>query len=222
MLKLLTGAARAPVETTFHKRGARSLQTLLLLFALGAAGCSDPLQLGPGQYAAAPPRQSPSSAPAFDLHGYRLAPQARFEGTGKILSKRRYRWDRLAALVPWDVALGWGVLSDEQHLQTLRFTQGDRFMFWDDWAQSLPRELVDRSSANIHLIPASMDIADALTEVPVGAVVRLTGELVDAHDLKTPRRYFTSLSRTDTGGGACEILFLTGFEIVHPRSLRRS
>jgi hypothetical protein len=221
MLKLPQGAARVPVDAAIHATVGRSLQTLLLLVVLGASGCSDPLQLGPGQYAATAPRQSPSNSQAFDLRGYRLAPQARFDGTGKILSKRRYRWDRLAALVPWDIALGWGVLSDERHLQTLRFTQGDRYMFWDDWARSLPREVVDRSSANIHLIPASMDIADALAEVPVGAVVRLTGELVDAHDLKTRRRYFTSLSRTDIGGGACEILFLTGFEIVHPRSLRR-
>jgi hypothetical protein len=193
--------------------------TTLAMALLCAGGCSERVSLGPGLHAPAPPQQSVTGAEAFDHRGYRLAPQARFEATGKVLGKRRYRWDSLADLVPWDLALGWGILSDEENLQTLRFSQGDRYLFWDDWARRLPKPEVDRSSANIHVVPASPQVLAQLDSLPVGALVALRGQLVDAHDLQRPRRYFTSLTRDDTGGGACEILFLEELRVLRTDAL---
>jgi hypothetical protein len=181
--------------------------------------CQERIVLGPGELAPASPQQSAAADLPFDHAGYRLAPQANFEATGKVLAKRRYRWDDLADLVPWDLGLGWGVLSDEAALETVRFSQGDRFLFRRDWARRIDAREADRTSANIHVIPADSGITAAIEALPVGAIVRLKGLLVDAHHLATPRRYFTSLSRDDTGGGACEILYLTGLKVLAPEAL---
>ena len=71
---------------------------------------------------------------------------------------------------------------------------------------------VSSHSANTHLIPASGRIASALAHVRRGDVVRLEGDLVD---VAGPDGFVwkTSLSRTDTGPGACETLYVRAVTI---------
>ena len=169
--------------------------------------------LPPGVSVPDAPQQADSSGTAREIEGFRLDSRASFRMRGKLLSKRRYRWDELAPIVPWDFALAWGVMSDERVLDGIRLVQGDRRMFWHLFDVPIALSVVERHSANVHLIPATDDVAQRLEAAPTGAVLILEGELVDV-TLPDGGRIPTSMTRYDRGAGACEILFLTGVEIA--------
>lgn len=190
----------------------RLASTHVLILALSLAACAERVELSPGRHAPDAPVQITSDAPPITHGAFTLHPRANFSASAKLLSKRRYRWDRLTPLVPWDFALGWGVLSDETWTRHTRVTQGSRFMYWHLYDSPLDIRLVEQSSANVHLIPASDELAAALAAAPLGAIVHLTGDLVDI-TLPNGDRVPSSMTRTDTGPGACEILFLRGIQI---------
>ncbi|GAA6756171.1 hypothetical protein Thermus77420_16470 [Thermus thalpophilus] len=65
----------------------------------------------PGVLAPYPPVQEalePEDPRTLVKGSYRLEPVARFGLEARLLSKRRYRYDRGAAIAPWGFALGWG------------------------------------------------------------------------------------------------------------------
>ena len=65
-------------------------------------------------------------------HGeYRLKPLARFSLDGRILHRKGYRYDRQAKLVPIDLALGWGPMSDQAVLDRIKITQSMRFYWYE-------------------------------------------------------------------------------------------
>lgn len=189
---------------------------MLAAVCLLATGCGDSVVLGDGAFAMEAPRQWELSAAPFSHGDFLLEPKARYQITAKVLSKRRYRWDELAPLAPWDFALGWGALSDERWLGPTKVTQGDRFMFWHLYESPLNIDHVNQSSANVHLIPANSQILANLAEIPKGAVVTLEGQLVNVH-FSDQRVIPTSLTRADTGPGACEILLVESLTIEHPQ-----
>jgi hypothetical protein len=163
-------------------------RVLLPLLALLLAACSERVTLPPGVMAPEPPRQGSVEPGAFDLHGYRLEPAASYVIDAKVLSKRRYRRDALARIAPWDFALGWGPLSDEPSAALVSVTQGDRLMFWHLLDRRVPQRIVERSTANVHLIPANDAVLQQLDSIVTGAVVRLSGTLVNLYDLASRQR----------------------------------
>ncbi|HAE99824.1 MAG TPA: hypothetical protein DCG63_00815, partial [Methylophilaceae bacterium] len=60
---------------------------------------------------------------------------------------------------------------------------------------------------NMHMIPASEQLEDQLKSVKVGQHVKISGYLVQAN---APNGFHwkSSLSREDTGAGACELVFV--------------
>lgn len=145
-------------------------------------------------------------------------PRARYDITARILSTERYRFDRLAALIPEDLALGWGPMSDTRVLATLDISQSGRFYWWRpraDTPMRVPVETVITHSANTHVIPADERIAAALARLRIGEVVHLTGALVDG-TRDDGAWIHTSLSRSDTGAGACEVMLVETVEIKWP------
>jgi hypothetical protein len=93
-------------------------------------------------------------------------------------------------------------------LKDLEISQSNRFYYWHyDDEPPIPPDQIVRHSANWHLIPANNSVWDTLEALRVGDVVTLEGRLVDieAPDVGTIR---TSLSRDDSGAGACEILLV--------------
>lgn len=180
----------------------------VFLFAM-FGGCSRDrdVLLGPGITAPDAPRQIAAPKSVRDVAGHRLRTRATFDITAKLLSKRRYRWDDMAAVVPWDFALAWGAMSDETLLNGTHVAQGSRRMYWHLYDVPLSLDLVERGSANVHLIPATAAIGELLAQIPTGSVITLRGELVDLF-FPDGRVIPTSVSRYDRGDGACEILFV--------------
>ncbi|TVQ68348.1 MAG: hypothetical protein EA363_11415, partial [Balneolaceae bacterium] len=79
----------------------------------------------------------------------------------------------------------------------------------------IPRREIEVSSANMHMIPATREIERALKRVRKGDLVRFNGKLVNVEG-PGGFRWRTSTTRTDTGNGACELVFVESFEIVRP------
>ncbi|MDP5054768.1 MAG: hypothetical protein NWP69_13340 [Congregibacter sp.] len=191
----------------------------LAIVALALTACDESVRLGDGKWAPDSPKQwvLESPPPPLAMNGVRLAPRAGYQITAKVLSKRRYRWDELAAVATWDFALGWGVMSDEAMLARLKVVQGDRFMFWHLYDAPVDIKLVNRLSANVHLIAANDSVLQGISDVPKGAIVTLSGELVDVH-FQDHTVIPSSLTRWDTGPGACEILLVQDLSVIHPRN----
>jgi hypothetical protein len=138
-----------------------------------------------------------------------LVVRANYQITARVLSRETYRFDAMADLVPEDLALGWGPMSDNRVLNTLEISQGNRFYYWRTTASTrLSRETIITHSANTHVIPQDDVVAKLLARLRPGQVVTLTGELVDA-TRSDGGQLKTSLVRNDTGAGACEVMLVT-------------
>jgi hypothetical protein len=155
------------------------------------------------------PRQSNPQDNATVVYGrWTLTPRAEYDVTARILSREDYSFDTLSDLVPEDLALGWGTMSDNRTLRHFKIDQGARFYSWRPLGPlPVDRQEVIEHSANTHVIPADPVVKSQLARLRVGDVVHLTGTLVDG--VRSDGAYFhTSLSRSDTGAGACEVLLV--------------
>jgi hypothetical protein len=169
-----------------------------------------PLHPPPGVLAPDDPVQTPleASMATILVGDFTLVPRARFDLTARVLSTARYRFDTGAALVPEDFALGWGRMSDSAVLKQIDITQSARFYYWHVRQFPIPRREIETHSANMHLIPADAGVRRALGRARVGQLVALDGYLVDANRADG-WHWRTSLTRDDTGDGACELFYVT-------------
>jgi hypothetical protein len=180
----------------------------LALFFLVTGGAID---RPPGVLAANEPWQRLVQRPAFQFGNYQLTPLAEFDVEARVLSVEKYRTDGGARLSPIDFALGWGPMSDTAVLEHFRVKQGGRFFSISPDEQAIDMRVALLSAANMHLIPASGTLEDELKRVRPGNIVRLRGQLVSALG---PNNFTwrSSLTRTDTGNGACELFYVEAIE----------
>jgi hypothetical protein len=166
-----------------------------------------PIDQPAGILAADEPQQSPLSGAPWRFKDYTLSPLAAYEIRARVLSTERYSADNMADLVPVDVAVGWGVMSDTAFLQSLEISQSGRF-FWVAWEDaSRDSNPIMHHAANMHLIPANDLVKKQIKALRVGQVVTLRGKLVKA-ERPDGWSFTSSLVRTDTGDGACELLWV--------------
>jgi len=161
-----------------------------------------------GVLVAAAPSQSDASLQQFERNGYTLTVLQDYRLEARVLSVQPYHRGREADLSPVDLALGWGQMSDEAVLRNIRVSQSNRFYYWSVDTFPIPREAIETQSANVHIIPANPSLADTLTSVRRGQVVKLKGHLVSVQ-AQDGWRWKSSLSREDTGNGACELMYVT-------------
>lgn len=162
-----------------------------------------------GIMAPALPQQTTIKDPvAFAVEHYVITPLAEFEITAKVLSRERYRFDKEADLSPIDFALGWQRMSDEAVLQHFSVKQGHRWFHWQADQLPIPQAEIAASAANMHLIPADDFIRAQLLAVKQGRIVTLEGQLVEVRDTQEQWHWRSSLTRNDTGAGACEIIWV--------------
>jgi hypothetical protein len=168
-----------------------------------------PVRCPDGILAPAEPRQGDVASVVQSRIGrWTLTPRATYQITARILGVERYHVDFLAPLVPEDLALGWGPLSDNRILKGMDISQANRFYFWRSTPDTpVSKEDIIAHSANTHVIPESPLIARQLSHLRPGQVVTLSGLLVDGK--RDDGAWIkSSLSRTDTGAGACEVLLV--------------
>lgn len=143
--------------------------------------------------------------------GYEIRELEPYTLKGRVLSRKNYRTGRESDLSPTDLAMGWGEMQNKEILDALEISQRNRWVFWRAETLPLPRHQLTSQMANVHIIPANESVAADLKRIEQDDVVRLHGSLVEAV-AKDGWRWRSSLSRTDTGDGSCELMWLEHIE----------
>jgi len=185
---------------------------------MGAAGCGPrptSQDAGPIDVSQPPEQTAIDNADPIRLEagGYEfvITPLARYVLRGVVVSSESYRTGWNASLSPCDVALVWGDLAADDAWRKLAWSQSGRWYYWR-WhgQQPFSNGEVMRNSSNTHVVPASSDLGGAARSLAPGDIAELAGELVriDGRRGQESVWWKSSLSRTDTGDGSCELLYL--------------
>lgn len=165
----------------------------------------------------------PRAAPIylkFEKQLYSLYPKANYAIEGLIVSQHRSDsfFDLAHAaskdtLNSRDICTVWG--------QTLTVGAYSDVEFWSgDWTCNYQYSSIETAAvfrpdevSNTHVLAKDPSIRAKLASLEVGDEYKMAGRLVD-YELAFGGRRNTSLVRTDTGDGACEVLFVESIEIL--------
>lgn len=136
---------------------------------------------------------------------------AEYSVTARVLSKTKYHKGIEGKIVPWDFALGWGKMSKMESLHNLKIKQYFRYYIYEwDNPINLTQQEIALNSANTHLIPATKNLLKVMNKIKKYDVIKINGKLVKFEFMKKRRKatWESSKVRTDTGGGACELIYV--------------
>lgn len=162
------------------------------------------------------PRQSAVGAniSPFRLGDATVSPLAGMSLQARVLSRENYSLGVEADFSPTDLALGWGPMAEPGMAEKLHVSQGGRFFRyrWGNEGPPMAPDQIVRNSANMHIVPADRGVAEILSRVSAGDTVRLNGWLIRI-DRDNGWHWQSSLTRDDTGAGACELIYVCSIEI---------
>lgn len=173
---------------------------------------------------AAEPVQTATAARPFTAEyagvRYDVAPQFDYELHGLVVSYRLHdgksRMHRAANdhLNVADVCVAWGQTALSPTLRKIDFWNGIftcNFQTRDAeaWANFRPNQV-----SNNHLLSADPFVRERIAGVRVGDQIRIRGRLASYGTAGNRRG--TSITRDDTGDGACETIFVEDFAVLEP------
>jgi hypothetical protein len=175
-----------------------------------------PVSHAAGVLAAAEPVQRNLDPPEpFEARGHTFVRRARYDITARVLRKEIYRADGGAGIAPVDLGVGWGPMSDTRVIEELEFSQMGRFLYWrpkNGNTFPIPLAMLVSNAAQMHLVPSTDALEGKLKKLRPGQLVTISGYLVDVRD-PNGFRWNTSLNRTDTGDGACELVWVESLAV---------
>jgi len=197
---------------------------LIILFLSFLSGCDRPRMTGvePDEIdTSQDPIQMPFKADEQITRevkkGYlMITPIAEYKISGVVVGKGTYSSDWAGEISPLDLAIAWGKLAEPGSNRYITYTQGYRWYFYQCKAQSpFDYSYVTSHSSNNHIIPANENIRRAVKAVRRKDKVVLEGFLVNLKGTykERPVIWNTSLSRTDTGSGSCELFYVSKVRI---------
>lgn len=143
-----------------------------------------------------------------------IQPQAKYKIAAKVISKAKYHSvgeNASKEFAPYDFLLAWGKTATTDLKGKVKFRHGNRwYEYWVKPDSPLSAEYIGQHSSNHHLFYASDDLKRAAARLKKGDLIELTGYLINFSGTAGGRtmQWNSSLSRTDTGGGACEIVYV--------------
>lgn len=161
----------------------------------------------------------PEDQPSILYHDFELYPLAEYDIEGRAITITRYYLDEFSKVAPYDLGIGWGVMSEENNLQQYGYYQNGRWMMYDAPKKEpdVDRTTASSHASNMHLIPADNTVLQKIAGIRPGSIVHLQGYLVR---IQQGSHVFakSSLSRTDTGDGACEIMYVETITVDNHRA----
>jgi hypothetical protein len=117
--------------------------------------------------------------PMFERNAHRLTATARFSGKLRLIGVQRYSLDRAAQVSPLDAAVGWARLSDSAVLRTMELAQSGREFVYQAYDPALADTEVRGSALNLHLVPATPELATRMKDLRAGQLVTIAGYVVE-------------------------------------------
>jgi len=171
----------------------------------------------------AEPVQKPTNRRPFDVAyenvQYHVDPEFDYDITGLIVSYRHHdnnsRMHRLANdhLNMLDVCVVWGGNTVDAQLSKIDFWNGIFTCNFQTRDQAAWESFDVNQISNNHLISDDEYIRDRVRDIRIGDQIRVRGYLSNYGSPGGGIRG-TSTTRTDTGDGACETIYVERFEIV--------
>lgn len=141
-----------------------------------------------------------------------IYPQANYRIYAMVMSKCRYYWGWDGDIAPYDLALAWNELMLPENQKGITYSQSNRWYYYRfNETFLLDPSYIPKHSANTHIIPASKNVFEAIDKVRVKEKIYLDGYLVYIKGKVNGGNVWwnSSLSRDDTGNGACEVFYVT-------------
>ncbi len=170
------------------------------------------------------PIQKPIEQAAFSVNigdvDYVVQPQYYYELYGLVVSYKQHNSDT-GAHARWgdhlnvaDVCVVWSENAFEDRLGEMKFWN----LEWTCYYQAPNREIHatfnGHQLSNNHLISENLLIRDVIQDIGIGDQIRVKGWLSSYGSRKGAMRG-TSTTRTDTGNGACETIYVNEIEIIN-------
>ena len=200
----------------------------LALFFLSTA-CSDkPAPVSSGGKSAINVLRDPIQEPCDPAPTYQkqitggsvtITPVATYRIAGEVMSKRKYTSGWGSEIMPFDLALVWGMLTYPHVMKQLSIKHDSTRMAWFRVKGDDPPVDFDYAmshGSNNHIIPANENIRKIIDyQVRIHDRVVLEGYLVNVEGRNKEQGITlkSSLSREDTDRGACEIIYVTSVQI---------
>lgn len=194
----------------------RHVLTAVAAWALAGCGpAKPPRDASPYPHPVQHERNLPANIAAHG--GFTLRPRAWYRIEALVMSVSHYRLDALAKLSPMDFALAWEEAATPRVQAGLSVSQSGRWFHWRTRDEQLYAHMrkagIVHQMANVHMVPADEVVAATLRTVRKGDSVLLEGLLVDIDHADPALRRKTSLTRKDSAGGSCEILYVRSAQV---------
>ena len=137
-----------------------------------------------------------------------------YEITGRVTNIHQYyNNEAFSRISPLDVSISWGKTANVKNHKKIKYTSiGDRKVY-----SSYSYDAVYNSNelSNNHLIPKNDKIKKYLSLIKKNDYIRIEGYLVNV----SSKNWYsnTSTTRTDTGEGSCEIIYVTNIVWLEER-----
>lgn len=195
---------------------------LILLLVL-VCGCSGPVptatETGTIDTSLEPVQESCRSA-EFSLETkdghFVVRCAAEYKASVMLVSRESYFSGWNSNLSPVDLAVVWGKLAEPEFDRHITYRQSDRWYFYEYDAQSpAAHSYIVSHSSNNHIIPATDNVLKAIRSIRKKEAVTLEGLLVNISGTHEGQRVWwnSSLSRSDTGAGSCELFYVSKVRI---------
>lgn len=116
-----------------------------------------------------------------------------------------------------DLCLAWGDTVRSGAYRDASFSNNQWECHWRYSSERAMKQFDNAQISNNHIVTDDPAVAKAMRKIRIGDQVRLRGYLADYTIFKDGRPAGTRVSsevRTDTGPGACEVLYIDGFDKV--------
>lgn len=143
---------------------------------------------------------------------FNLKALAEYQIKARVLSRNNFSLGKESEISPFDLALGWGPMSDQSVIDKIDISQSNRWYRWRADVLPIPAREISLNSANVHIIPKDETIEDKFDDVYSGSLIEMKGYLVEISTAEG-WRWKSSLKRDDTAGGSCELFWVEDLTI---------
>lgn len=132
---------------------------------------------------------------------------AEYSIKARVLSRNNFSVGKESEISPFDLALGWGPMSDQSIIDKIDISQSNRWYRWKADVLPIPAREISLNSANVHIIPKDDNVKEKFGKVYKGSLIEMKGYLVEITNTEG-WRWKSSLKRDDTAGGSCELFWV--------------